>query len=133
MRIGIRTPRIVYGPENEGGSGGNAPANSTNVTPPASGVAGDPPPAAPALPWGGVNDTWQIDGKPWYDVVVPEGPSRELARAKNYANPTVQADAYYNLNKTFNAGDSAVVIPKADAAPEVWNDFHKKMGRPDAA
>jgi len=114
---------------------GDQPPAPSPTPPPAPPAPPAPPPAPPApavAPWGAdVNKMWTIADKPWFETLIPEGPTRELYKAKQYANPVVGADAYYAANKMINA--NAVEVPTADAKPEVWAEFDKRVGRPDAA
>lgn len=124
------TAYIAYAPE--GGAAGGAGTGTTTTTAP---PAGGAPPSVFTPPWGADNNaTWMIgDGanaKPWYEVAIPDGPTKDLFREKKYANPVVSADAYYSANRMVNG--QAVEIPQADAKPEVWNDFYTKLGRPEA-
>lgn len=109
------------------GAGGTPPAAGTPPaeTPLAAGV-----PVVP--PWGpDVNTTWMTGDKPWYETLIPDGPTKDLFRDKKYANPAVAADAYYSANKMINNG--VVALPGADAKPEDWTALHVKLGRPEAA
>lgn len=124
-------PVVCYGPDDGGGTppaGATPPAGTPpEGTPP----AGATPPAAGAAPWGSdPNAEWRIADKPWYEY-LPEGPTRDLAVAKAYKNPVVLADSYFSLNKMLSQNGQDIIVPKDDAAPEVINEFHKKLGRPD--
>lgn len=76
---------------------------------------------------------WKIGDKPWYEVAIPEGPVRDLAADKKYANPVKLGEAYYELNRTASHVNDAntVVIPGENATPEDWNKFYGKLGRPE--
>jgi hypothetical protein len=119
-----------------GGQGGGAPSGPQG-SPPAAGTpqggtqqpATPPsPPASPVAPWGDGKSTWMVDNKPWYEAFVPEGPTRELLKSKNYANPLVVADSYFALNKSYVENPSRIEMPAADAKPEAWQQFYKKTG-----
>lgn len=71
-----------------------------------------------------------VGDKPWYETFVPEGPTRDLIKSKNYANPVVVADSYYAANRMVNG--NAIEIPPADAKPEAWDAIHKKLGWQEA-
>lgn len=86
-----------------------------------------------APPWGAdVNAEWKIGDKPWYEVVIPEGPARDLAVDKKYANPVKMGEAYYELNRTASHAnaDNTIIIPGENATPEDWNKVYTKLGRP---
>lgn len=90
------------------------------------------PPANPA-PWGtDPNQPWKIADKPWYEY-LPDGGTKDLYRAKNYANPVVAADSHFSLNRQFSGfdEDKIIRIPDANAKPEDWEAVHKKLGRPE--
>lgn len=116
-------PRICYAPEGGGGGGDNNQQQQQAS-------------AAFTPPWGSdVNQMWMIDGKPWFDVAIPEGPAREHAREKQYKNPVVVTDSLYNANKLMRM-DTRVPIPDFNTAkPEDINAYYDKRGRlanPDA-
>jgi hypothetical protein len=111
-------PRICYAPDAPGATppGGTPPPPSGGTSP-------------PVAPWGNdVNAVWMVDNKPWYEAFVPEGPARDVMKAKNYANPVVVADAYHNANKMLNL-DTRLAVPGADAKPEDVNAYYDKRGR----
>lgn len=95
------------------GTGGNAGGNN-------------PPPPPATAPWGtDVNSEWKVADKLWYDY-LPDGPSKDLMKTKNYKNPVQVADAYYSANRMING--NVVEIPNADAPPEQWNSVYQKLG-----
>lgn len=111
-----------------GGGDGGAGAGGAGAG--AGAGAGDPV----ALPWGtDVNAEWKIGDKPWYEVALPEGPARDLAVDKKYANPIKMGEAYYELNRTASHVNDAntVVIPGENATADDWNKFYSKLGRPE--
>ncbi len=88
----------------------------------------------PAVPWGTVEagKVWTIGDKPWYDVAVPEGPARELIKAKNYANPAVVATSYAELERINSSRDDSkmIRIPDENAKPEDWRNVYERLGAP---
>jgi len=91
-----------------------------------------PAPAPVVAPWGDKADTaWNVGDKPWYET-LPDGPSKDLVRTKNYANPQILADSYYALNQAYNQKEAGLTMPAADAPEATWNDFYTKLGRPEA-
>jgi hypothetical protein len=64
---------------------------------------------------------------------VPDASTRELLKNRGYANPSVVAGAYYHSNRALGGAADVVPLPAADAKPEAWDAFYKKMGRPDDA
>lgn len=88
------------------------------------------PPAAPEAPWGNdVNVPWRVGDKPWYESLIPEGPTREHLKAKSYANPVVLADANYQLTQ-LATDPKRVVIPDDKADDKALGEFYTKLGRP---
>lgn len=87
-----------------------------------------------AVPWASVAEgqTWQIGNTPWYETAIPDGPARELARAKKYAHPGVMATSYAELERINASRDDSkmIRIPDANAKPEDWNAVYEKLGRP---
>lgn len=87
-----------------------------------------------AVPWAGVGDgqTWQINNLPWYEVAIPDGPAREVARSKKYAHPGVLANSYAELERINASRDDSKMIrvPDENAKPEDWNAVYEKLGRP---
>lgn len=103
------------------------PPAAPPATPPAVPPAANTPAAGAVAPWGAdVNQVWMVDNKPWYEAFVPEGPTRDLLKSKNYANPLVLADSHYAANRMVNG--NAIEIPGADAKPEAWQALYKKLG-----
>jgi hypothetical protein len=103
----------IGGGGNEGGGGGQS---------------------APAVPWAGAgeNQIWTIGDKPWYETAVPDGPARELFRAKKYANPAVLATSYAELERTNASRDDSKMVRLLDdnAKPDDVNAFYERLGRP---
>lgn len=101
------------GGDNNGGGGGGQP---------------------PAVPWAGVADgqIWTIGDKPWFETALPEGPARELAKTKKYANPAQLATSYAELERLNASRDDSkmVRIPDANATPQDWDAVYTKLGRP---
>jgi len=95
---------------------------------------GQPNGGQPAVPWAGVAEgqIWTVGDKPWYETGLPEGPARELARTKKYANPAVLATSYAELERLNASRDDSkmVRIPDENAKPEDWNTVYEKLGRP---
>lgn len=123
--------RIAYSPEGEGGAPAPvAPAPAPAAPAPAADPA--PAPAAPA-PWGSdVNGEWKIGDKLWYEH-LPDSPTKDLYRAKNYKNPVIAADSHYAANKSFvEGGDTRIAVPAADAPQEQWDAYYDKRGRLDS-
>jgi len=104
-------------------SGNNPPV----VTPPA-------PTNGPTAPWAGVPEgqIWTVGDKPWYETTLPEGPARQLAATKKYANPAVLAQSYAELERINAARDDSkmIRIPDENAKPEDWNAVYERLGRP---
>ena len=104
-------------PSNGGGTGG---AGGTD--------------AGPTAPWSGLPEgqIWTVGDKPWYETAVPDGPAKELFRAKKYANPSVVATSYAELERVNASRDDSkmVRIPDENAKPEDWNAVYEKLGRP---
>jgi len=112
-----------------GGSGGNGGGAGAGAG--GNGGAGGAGAAAPP-PWGtNVNTMWNVGDKPWYETLIPEGPTRDLMRTKNYANPQVVADSYLQASKLISA-DNRVAIP-AEGDDKAWGEFYTKLGRPAEA
>jgi hypothetical protein len=109
------------------------PPQSPPASPPAPAPVA-PPVAGPAAPWGTVNDRWNVDGKPWYEVYLPDGPTKDAYRTINPANPIVAADSHYNAQRMLSSldQDKIIRIPDANAKPEDWDAVYKKLGRPDS-
>jgi|SRR5215471_7705624 len=88
----------------------------------------------PTVPWAGVSEgqIWTIGDKPWYDTAIPEGPARDLARTKKYANPAVLATSYAELERINASRDDSkmIRIPDENAKPEDWNQVYERLGRP---
>lgn len=116
-------PQINFAPD--------GPAGGAAVTPPGGTPPGGAPPAAFTPPWGSdVNQMWMIEGKPWFDVAIPEGPAREHAREKQYKNPVVVTDSLYNANKMMRM-DTRLAVPDFETAkPEDIAAYYDKRGRP---
>lgn len=108
---------------------GGAPDAGGGTPPP-----GDAPPAIVA-PWAaaGEGKAWMIGeaGKerPWYEA-IPEGPVREHAKSKGWANPAEAAMSNYNLTRLHTGNGNVVEIPGEDATPEARAKFYEKLGRP---
>jgi hypothetical protein len=102
-----------------GGEGGAQPGGNTAVSP---------------IPWAsaGEGQIWTIGDKPWYETAVPEGPARELFRAKKYANPAILATSYAELERANASRDDSKMVRLLDdnAKPEDVNAFYEKLGRP---
>jgi hypothetical protein len=107
---------------NEGGGGGGG------------GLGGGTQPPATTVPWAGVADgqIWTVGDKPWYETAIPDGPAKELFRQKKYANPTVVATSYAELERVNASRDDSkmIRIPDENAKPEDWNQVYEKLGRP---
>jgi hypothetical protein len=75
---------------------------------------------------------WTVGDKPWYETALPEGPARTLAATKKYANPTVMATSYAELERINASRDDSkmVRIPDENAKPEDWNAVYERLGRP---
>jgi hypothetical protein len=90
--------------------------------------------ATPAVPWSGLPEgqIWTVGDKPWYESAVPDGPAKELFRAKKYANPSVVATSYAELERVNQSRDDSkmIRIPDENAKPEDWNMVYEKLGRP---
>jgi hypothetical protein len=90
--------------------------------------------AGPTVPWAGVPEgqIWTVGDKPWYETAVPDGPAKELFRAKKYANPTVVAQSYAEIERLNASRDDSkmIRIPDENAKPEDWNAVYEKLGRP---
>lgn len=112
--------------EGQGGAGGNQPpANQPPANQPPSNQAAVPP-------WGGdVNTQWMVNGKPWYEALLPEGPTRQLYTEKKYNNPVQAADAHFSANRMVNG--NAAEIPADDAKPDAWQAFNAKLRGPAVA
>jgi len=131
--------RAMRAPSDGGGAAPPVPPTpgTPPVAPPTPGTppvapppTGPPAGGTPQLPWGNVQGSWQMEGKPWYEA-LPDGPTKELMRSKNYDNPTVVADSYYALNKQFNNADKLIEPLPENATPEQIDAFQKKLGRPE--
>lgn len=125
-------PRVCFAPEGAAGSG----TPSGGEAPPAGGApAGGE--AAFETPWSKTEGTYMIGegdkAKPWYEGITEE-PIKEYMKTKNYANPYEAARAAWSANKLLaERGDpNTITVPKADAPKEQWEEFHKKIGRPDS-
>lgn len=97
----------------------------------ATALSASPPTQAPA----GVEGTQPPSQAPWWGAVTEE-PVRQLLDAKQYRTPEELAVAYYNANKLLSSNGTAadvVGVPAADAAPEAWDKFWGKLGRPESA
>jgi hypothetical protein len=107
-----------------GGDGGGQPGGGQ----PGGNAATSPVPWASA----GEGQIWTIGDKPWYETAVPEGPARELFRAKKYANPSVVATSYAELERANSSRDDSKMVRLLDdnAKPEDVNAFYEKLGRP---
>lgn len=101
-----------------------APPVTPPVTPPPV-VPPVTPPAEGTTPWK-EGEVWKIDGKDWWEY-IPEEAVRETVKAKQYANPAVQAVAYSNLLKLQNGNDNVLVLPAQDATPEQRAEFDKRI------
>jgi hypothetical protein len=88
----------------------------------------------PSVPWAAAGDgqIWTIGDKPWYETAVPDGPARELFRAKKYANPAILATSYAELERANSARDDSKMVRLLDdnAKPEDVNAFYERLGRP---
>jgi hypothetical protein len=116
MRKYIGQP--VFNAEGAGGAPGGAPGGN----PPPS-----QPPAASAAPWGAdVNAPWNVGDKPWFET-LPDGPTKDLLKAKNYANPAILADAYYSANKMISAPDRTIVLPGETATEQERAAFDARL------
>jgi len=104
-------------PSNGGGTGG---AGGTD--------------AGPTAPWSGLPEgqIWTVGDKPWYETALPDGAAKELFRSKKYANPSVVATSYAELERVNASRDDSkmVRIPDENAKPEDWNAVYEKLGRP---
>jgi hypothetical protein len=116
------------------------------MTEPAAPAAAPGTPAAPApgaaenafaAPWSGKEGVYMIGegdkAQPWWSGIKEE-PIREYMKTKNYANPEEAARAAWSANKLLaERGDpTTITVPKGDATPEQWEEFYKKIGRPDS-
>jgi hypothetical protein len=105
-------PQILR--EGEGNSGGQGGGQG--------GGGGGPPAAAP---WGEkVDAPWQIGDKPWYEVVLADGPTKDFYRDKKYVNPAIAADANFSAQKMITQG--AVTVPTDAADTKGWDAFFAK-------
>lgn len=86
-----------------------------------------------AIPWASVGEgqTWEVGGKPWYEVGVGEG-EREAIATKKYAHPGVLAKSYVELERQLASRDDSktIRIPDENAKPEDWDAVYTKLGRP---
>lgn len=94
----------------------------TTQAPPAAAVQ---PPANGTVPWKD-GEVWTINGNPWWDS-IPEADVRETVKAKQYANPAVQAMAYSNLLKLQTGNPDVLVVPGKDATPEQQAAFDQAL------
>ena len=99
------------------------------------GGAGGEGAAHPVAPWSEAEGVWNVGegetAQPWF-ATIPEQEARQHIEAKGYKNPAELALANYNLTKMQRGDPSVVGIPGDDAAPEDWNAFYGKLGRPEA-
>lgn len=104
---------------------------STGGVPVSDGNAGGLPATAP---WAGVAEgqTWQVEGKPWYETTVAEPEIREAIAAKKYAHPGVLAKSYVELERQLASRDDSkmIRIPDENASPKDWDAVFTKLGRP---
>lgn len=108
-----------------GGAGGGAGGGGGDGGAGGGAGGGAPTPA----PWGtDVNTMWNVGDKPWYETYVPEGPTRDLMRTKNYANPLVLADSYLQAQRLIS-DDKRVSLP-TEGDDKSLNEFLTKWGRP---
>lgn len=99
----IKKPRLMEETPGDNGGGG--------------GGGGTPPPPS--------------GGAAWYDSFQDQGTKEWLkAYGQAYPNPEAVATKAYNLEKFVGAEKAGrgVVMPKADAPPEEWQSFYKKVG-----
>jgi len=81
----------------------------------------------PAKPWMLGEAT---NAKPWYEAALPDGPTKEFVRTKNFANPHVMADALFSANRMANG--NAIEIPNIGEPntpydPKPWEGFNAKL------
>jgi uncharacterized protein YbaA (DUF1428 family) len=107
--------------EGEGGAGGQGGGQGGQG---GQGGGGNPPPAA--APWGEKPDAaWQIGDKPWYEVVLTDGPTKDFYREKKYANPAIAADANFSAQRMVTG--NAVELPKDEADTKAWEAVNAKL------
>lgn len=88
-----------------------------------------------SAPWSNQEGVYKVGegeaAKPWWGGIQEE-PIVAFAEAKQYKNPDEAMRALWNANKLLNDKADAVLVPKEGASEQEWNDFYKKLGRPDS-
>lgn len=121
LMTGTRWPVMLH--EGEGVQG--TPAAPIPGGPPVATVVPPAAAAPPAAPWGDVAQPWKVADKPWYETYIPDGPTKEWLKTKNFDHPLKALDSGMSADKMVAQG--AVPIPSVDDPPEKWNAFNDKM------
>lgn len=106
----------------EGENGGAAaPAAAPPAAPPAPAAA--PPAATPPAP---------DNAQPFYMTVADET-DRAFVQAKGFGDINALAKSAREADRYISSTDAEIRFPREDAPPDVWKDFHKRIGVPETA
>lgn len=104
-----------------GGAAGAAGAAADAGVAAGGGDAGSTPAGGGAAPAGG--------GIDWIGA-LPED-ERSFVKLKGYQSPSDLIKAYHNAERAI--GLDKVALPKDDSPKEVWDEYYRKIGRPEKA